>query len=173
MGLTTSPFERFLRWYPESWRARYGDELTALLEDIARHSRNVDKAVYRHCADILGGRRDAVRRAQRCEELAAALQALLEAAPMSITHLLEIEREARSIEGGEPLPDQLGALLTLANARVRAESEQQRRLQELLHDAAALCGELKAPLRTARTGIGNSKNRDQACAPNSERPALA
>jgi len=33
MGLTTSPFERFLRWYPEPWRARYGDELTALLED--------------------------------------------------------------------------------------------------------------------------------------------
>jgi hypothetical protein len=33
MGLTTTPFQRSLRWYPESWRARYGDELTALLED--------------------------------------------------------------------------------------------------------------------------------------------
>jgi hypothetical protein len=26
-------FERLIRWYPTAWRARYGDELTALLED--------------------------------------------------------------------------------------------------------------------------------------------
>jgi hypothetical protein len=26
-------FERMLRWYPTGWRARYGDEMTALLED--------------------------------------------------------------------------------------------------------------------------------------------
>jgi hypothetical protein len=29
----TGRFERMLRWYPPSWRARYGGELTALLED--------------------------------------------------------------------------------------------------------------------------------------------
>ena len=34
MGVTSTPFERSMRWYPESWRARYGDELVALLEDI-------------------------------------------------------------------------------------------------------------------------------------------
>jgi hypothetical protein len=29
----TDRFERMIRWYPPEWRARYGDELTALLED--------------------------------------------------------------------------------------------------------------------------------------------
>jgi hypothetical protein len=27
-------YERMLRWYPPAWRARYGDELTALMEDM-------------------------------------------------------------------------------------------------------------------------------------------
>ena len=27
------PYERLLRWYPPEWRARYGDEMAALLED--------------------------------------------------------------------------------------------------------------------------------------------
>jgi hypothetical protein len=31
--MTRERFARLLRWYPPSWRARYGDELTALLED--------------------------------------------------------------------------------------------------------------------------------------------
>ncbi len=117
---------------------------TNLLEDIARHSRNVDKAVYRHCADILAGRRDAVRRAQHCDELASALRSLLQSAPVSITRLLEIERDAKSIEAGEALPAALDDLLARANARVRSESEQQRKLQELMHGGAALCSELKA-----------------------------
>ena len=29
----TDRFERMIRWYPADWRERYGDELTALLED--------------------------------------------------------------------------------------------------------------------------------------------
>jgi MFS family permease len=29
----TSRFERMIRWYPPSWRARYGEEMVALLED--------------------------------------------------------------------------------------------------------------------------------------------
>ena len=27
-------YEHMLRWYPPAWRARYGDELTALMEDM-------------------------------------------------------------------------------------------------------------------------------------------
>ena len=30
---STRSFERMLRWYPSPWRTRYGDEMTALLED--------------------------------------------------------------------------------------------------------------------------------------------
>ena len=32
-GVTADPYERLLRWYPPQWRDRYGDEMTALLED--------------------------------------------------------------------------------------------------------------------------------------------
>ncbi len=30
----TDRFDRMIRWYPPTWRSRYGDEMTALLEDI-------------------------------------------------------------------------------------------------------------------------------------------
>lgn len=30
----STDFERLLRWYPSAWRARYGDEMTALLRDM-------------------------------------------------------------------------------------------------------------------------------------------
>ncbi len=31
--MTADPYERLLRWYPPQWRERYGDEMTALLQD--------------------------------------------------------------------------------------------------------------------------------------------
>ena len=31
--MKADPYERLIRWYPPRWRARYGDEMTALLED--------------------------------------------------------------------------------------------------------------------------------------------
>lgn len=31
--MTVESYERFIRWYPPQWRERYGDEMTALLED--------------------------------------------------------------------------------------------------------------------------------------------
>ena len=32
-GVRTTSYEHLLRWYPSQWRDRYGDEMTALLED--------------------------------------------------------------------------------------------------------------------------------------------
>ncbi len=37
----TPDFERLLRWYPPRWRARYGGEMTALLEDTYATARDV------------------------------------------------------------------------------------------------------------------------------------
>ena len=31
--MTAGRFERLLKWYPSRWRARYGEELVALMED--------------------------------------------------------------------------------------------------------------------------------------------
>ncbi len=61
-------FDRLVRWYPASWRARYGDEMTALMEDTygegpvpARDRIGLAGAVVReHLAEVgLRGRGDA------------------------------------------------------------------------------------------------------------------
>ena len=38
---TTGSYERMLRWYPPAWQARYGDEMTALMEDSYESPRHV------------------------------------------------------------------------------------------------------------------------------------
>jgi hypothetical protein len=40
--VTADPYERLLRWYPPQWRERYGDEMTALLQD--RYANAADMA---------------------------------------------------------------------------------------------------------------------------------
>ena len=40
-------FDRMLRWYPSAWRTRYGDEMTALMEDSYGTSRSVPGRVRR------------------------------------------------------------------------------------------------------------------------------
>ncbi len=37
----TGSYERMLRWYPPAWRVRYGDEMTALMEDSSESPRHV------------------------------------------------------------------------------------------------------------------------------------
>jgi hypothetical protein len=38
---STGSYERMLHWYPSTWRARYGHEMTALMEDSYESPRNV------------------------------------------------------------------------------------------------------------------------------------
>lgn len=132
---------------------------SATLESVARASKNKDKGVYRHCADLLRGRRDHQERLQRAAAIAENLRRLLERAPLSVSHLLEVEREWKALdappahrEGGavqhpEPLPAAVAegvlidcrALLDQANARVLEEADAQRALHALAagHDELA------------------------------------
>ncbi len=38
---SSEPYARLLRWYPSAWRARYGDELAALMEDSYESDRHI------------------------------------------------------------------------------------------------------------------------------------
>ncbi len=114
---------------------------SAALDALARASRNHDKSVYRHCADVLRQRRDDNARRERALALAAALQERLRAAPLSVSHILELERQWKALEAdGASLPPapataqalQAGRdLLALSNARLLQEAEAQRSLQNL------------------------------------------
>jgi len=110
----------------------------ALLERVARGSRERDKGVYRLCADELQGRRDAERRAQRATHLAASLRELLAAVPLVVSRLIELERELRAVDDGTAALDECRELIAHANARVRAETEDQRSAHAQLAEANAL-----------------------------------
>ena len=66
-------------------------ETTALLEQVAQASRDKDKRVYRHCADLLRQRRQADASSRRALEIAGELHGLLAAAtPLPLSHLLDL-----------------------------------------------------------------------------------
>jgi hypothetical protein len=109
---------------------------TPALERVARHSRNVDKNVYRHCADVLHARRQRERHAVRAGELATNLQALLAENPVSVSHLLELEHQLAGLEDAGPAYDQCRQLIEQANARVLEESAAQRDRQRAQAEAA-------------------------------------
>jgi hypothetical protein len=120
---------------------------STMLDRVARHSRNRDKGVYRHCTEILRRRRDVQRLAQRDANAALALRGLLAGAPLSVTRLLEIERE---LEAGK---DAAGAavavapevrdLIAQANARVLEEAAALRTQQALVAAAAELARDVR------------------------------
>jgi hypothetical protein len=123
-----------------------------LLESLARGSKNKDKGVYRHCADLLRERREAQEREHRAGAIAAALAALLDRAPVSVSHLLEIEREWKALLAGPttapvaepPAYTQCRDLLAQANARILAETEAQRALQGLQNACRELAAHVAA-----------------------------
>lgn len=51
--------ERLLRWYPPAWRRRYGDELTALIEDMGELSPRFRRGL------VAGGLRERLHEARR------------------------------------------------------------------------------------------------------------
>ncbi len=115
---------------------RIGED--AVLERVAQHSRNRDRGVYRHCTGVLRRRRHAGDSAQHARELAHALRALLESAPVSVTHLLELERELHGLgDAGDALAECAG-LIEQASLRIRLEAEELRRVQSLAVGASNL-----------------------------------
>ena len=121
----------------------------AVLERVAHDSRDKDKRVYRHCADLLRQRRRAVERARRGVALEAALAALLEETPLPLSDLMTLEKELKELQAGAAgdSGDNLGrcaALLEQARIRLQQEANERRDLQLRQADAATLLAECKA-----------------------------
>ena len=103
---------------------------TTLLERIVEGSRNKDKSVYRHCSELLRQRRQSSIRALRVAEVGVDLRMLLDQVPISLSRLLELEKELGSLGAGDksPAEDEAFAVLEQARARLQAESLIQREL---------------------------------------------
>jgi len=113
----------------------------AVLEQIAQASRDKDKRVYRHCADLLRQQRQAEASARRALEIAEELRGLLDAAPLPVTPLLDLKKELSTLEdAGEP-GRECNELLEQALARLQQEAEARRGLQLNQNAAAALASE--------------------------------
>jgi hypothetical protein len=116
-------------------------ETSAVLEQVAHASRDKDKRVYRHCADLLRQRRQAEADARRALEIAGELHGLLEVVPLPVTQLLNLKKELSALaEAGEPCLECDG-LMQQALARLQQEAEAQRELQTRQTAAAALASE--------------------------------
>jgi len=116
-------------------------ETNAVLEQVAQASRDKDKRVYRHCADLLRQRRQADASARRALEIAGELRGLLDAAPLPVTPLLDLKKELSALgEAGEP-GRECNGLLEQALARLQQEAEARRGLQLNQSAAMALASE--------------------------------
>lgn len=125
----------------------------AVLRQLAQLSRGKDKGVFRRCSDVLRQDRQAADRAQRTAQLEADLRELLDHAPLSVSCLLDLQRELHALaHGSEAPPAQCNLLLEQAEARLRQESEARRALQACRAEAAELlahCTAAEAPTLAA------------------------
>jgi exonuclease SbcC len=112
-----------------------------VLERVARLSRGKDKGVFRHCSDELRQRRECVERAQRTERLAGALNELLAHSPLSVSGLLDLQRELHALDDGGEALAQCRTLMDRADARLRQESEARRSLQGWRDEAAEVAAQ--------------------------------
>jgi len=109
-----------------------------VLEHVARLTRAKDKGVFRHCSDLLRQRRQAAEQGQRAAQLATGLRDLLSRAPLSVSTLLDLERERRALDEGVQSLAECDLLLDQANARLKEESEARRALQACQLEATEL-----------------------------------
>ncbi len=116
----------------------------ATLKRVAEASKEKDKHVYRYCADMLRAARQETERARRAIELAAAVRVLLEATPVAISHLLQIEKDLAALGKGGKETAECEALLEEARARVLHETQTQIELKARLGSAESLLADLRA-----------------------------
>jgi len=114
---------------------------SAALQRVGDATRERDKGVYRHCSDVLKERRQKVDRERRAGEAAEALRALLEAVPLPVSPLLELEKAVQGLGDAGEIPEECAALLARARDRARDEAQALRELQGVGAKANALKGE--------------------------------
>ncbi|MDD5391317.1 MAG: DUF349 domain-containing protein [Gallionellaceae bacterium] len=116
-------------------------ETNAVLEHVAQASRDKDKRVYRHCADLLRQRRLAETSARRALEIAGELRGLLDAAPLPVTPLLDLKKELATLGVAGKPGEECNALLEQTLTRLQQEAEARRDLQLNQSAAVALAAE--------------------------------
>jgi DNA repair protein SbcC/Rad50 len=109
-----------------------------MLEHVAQHSRDKDKRVYRHCADLLKQRQLADRHAARAQAIADELRHLLDTPPLPNTRLLELGKELDSLPDAGAAGSACADLLQQARAQLHRESEALRDLQAQARTAAGM-----------------------------------
>ncbi|HET9700267.1 MAG TPA: DUF349 domain-containing protein [Burkholderiales bacterium] len=115
---------------------------SSALQKVADAARERDKGVYRHCNDVLRERRQKVDRERRAVEAAAALRALLEAVPLPVSRLLELEKAVQGLGDAGEVPGECAALLAQARDRARDEAQALREVQARGNAASALKAEV-------------------------------
>lgn len=122
---------------------------SAVLDLVARASRNKDKGVYRHCSDLLRQRRQTEDCTQRALALSVALRELLASVPLALSALIDLERQFQALtqdseESVHALPPirEAQALLEQAHNRLQEESGVQRDVQRGDSDASTLLHEI-------------------------------
>jgi len=119
-------------------------DASVLLELVAQHSRDKDKRVYRHCADLLKQRQLAEKHATRAQVISEELRLLLAAAPLPNTRLLELNKELGGLADAGEAGQACQALMQQALAQLHQESEALRDLHvqhKLAIALAAECGQ--------------------------------
>ena len=108
-----------------------------VLKRLADANRDKDKHVYRHCTEVLRAHRHGGERARRAAELALALRALLEARPVAVSRLLQLEKKIAALGKGDEELAECIDLLAQAQACVLEETQAQIELRDRLAMAAA------------------------------------
>lgn len=109
-----------------------------LLERVAQHSRDKDKRVYRHCADLLKQRQLAEKQAARAQALGDELSHLLAVPPLPNTRLIELGKELDSLISTGAAGTACADMLQRARAQLHQESEALRDVQAQAKAAAEL-----------------------------------
>jgi hypothetical protein len=133
-----------------------------VLEGVARLSRGKDKGVFKHCSDVLRQRRHGAEQARRAAELEDAFRALLASSPLSVTSMLDLQRDLEAIEDPGDPQTECRSLLEQANVRLRQEAEARRSLQVWRDEAAELASHCAG---SVRPGVEELERwRDRFCA---------
>lgn len=116
-------------------------EDSAALDKLAHDCRDKDKRVYRHCTETLRQRQRQAEHARRRSDLAEALGALVNEAPLPLSRLLTLEKELKELQADGAQLGNCESLLEQARTRLQQDAAARREWTLRQAEAAALAAE--------------------------------
>lgn len=114
---------------------------TPVLERVAQASRDKDKRVYRHCADLLRQRRQVEASDARATEISSEIQTLLDTPPLPLSRLLDLKKALAALDPASGPVAACEEAMRRAFAQLQSETEARRDLQACQRAAEALATE--------------------------------